>query len=130
MLGFTPSRGGPHQLRAPTSLPGSRASSSPAAALRSDSLAGESSARPPNDHGAGIGARTTHRTGPATRGAGAAPPERPASSSWANPRGAPIQASLPVAILAPPPNCKVKVMIIGDKRDIRSRSHNLDISLP
>ncbi|KAJ1123782.1 hypothetical protein NDU88_002249 [Pleurodeles waltl] len=36
------------------------------AALRRDSLAGESSARPPNDHGAGIGARTTHRTGPAT----------------------------------------------------------------
>ncbi|KAJ1179136.1 hypothetical protein NDU88_004372 [Pleurodeles waltl] len=35
MLGFTPSRGGPHQLRAPTSLPGSRASSSPAQRSRS-----------------------------------------------------------------------------------------------
>ncbi|KAJ1115746.1 hypothetical protein NDU88_003968 [Pleurodeles waltl] len=34
MLGFTPSRGGPHQLRAPTSLPGSRASSSPALAAK------------------------------------------------------------------------------------------------
>ncbi|KAJ1218239.1 hypothetical protein NDU88_005822 [Pleurodeles waltl] len=34
MLGFTPSRGGPHQLRAPTSLPGSRASSSPARAAK------------------------------------------------------------------------------------------------
>ncbi|KAJ1188010.1 hypothetical protein NDU88_004775 [Pleurodeles waltl] len=34
MLGYTPSRGGPHQLRAPTSLPGSRASSSPAQAAK------------------------------------------------------------------------------------------------